>query len=127
MRRQGQVLLIDADDTLWETNLRFRRTLDAFCELVAPLGYSDGHVRRAVDAAERARIPRSGYGEQKFLHTPATTLTARSWKRSPGWRATCTKPRYGCWTALLTPWRIWRRGIGCSCSARATAKSRRAR
>jgi putative hydrolase of the HAD superfamily len=69
MRRQGQVLLIDADDTLWETNLRFRRTLDAFCELVAPLGYSDGHVRRAVDAAERARIPRSGYGEQKFLHT----------------------------------------------------------
>jgi putative hydrolase of the HAD superfamily len=69
MARGPQVLLIDADDTLWETNLRFRRTLDAFCGLVSPLGYSEEYVRREVDAAERARIPRGGYGEQKFLHT----------------------------------------------------------
>lgn len=69
MNRVGQILMIDADDTLWETNLRFQRTLDAFCRLVGPLGYSEVDVRRAVDHAERARIPRDGYGERKFLIT----------------------------------------------------------
>lgn len=69
MRRIHQILLIDADDTLWETNLRFERTLGAFCRLLAPLGYGAEQVRREVDRAERARIPHSGYGERKFLST----------------------------------------------------------
>jgi putative hydrolase of the HAD superfamily len=69
MRRTRQILLIDADDTLWETNLRFERTLAAFCRLVAPLGYKAEQVRQEVDRAERARIPHGGYGERKFLST----------------------------------------------------------
>jgi len=68
-RRQRQTLLIDADDTLWETNLRFERTLAAFYELLIPLGYSQEQVFREVDRAERARIPHGGYGEGKFLVT----------------------------------------------------------
>ncbi len=68
-RRQRQILLIDADDTLWETNLRFERTLAAFYELLSPLGYSQEQVFREVDRAERARIPHGGYGEGKFLVT----------------------------------------------------------
>ena len=58
MRHEQQVLLIDADDTLWETNLKFERTVASFCELVRPLGYPDEHVRRQVDTAERANIDR---------------------------------------------------------------------
>jgi len=69
MRRERQTLLIDADDTLWETNLRFERTLAAFCEILIPLGYSKERVFREVDRAERARIPHGGYGESKFLVT----------------------------------------------------------
>ncbi len=69
MPRERQTLLIDADDTLWETNRRFERTLDAYWQLVQPLGCSEEHVRREVDSAERARIPQSGYGETKFLVT----------------------------------------------------------
>ncbi len=69
MPRERQTLLIDADDTLWETNRRFERTLDAYWQLVQPLGCSEEHVRREVDTAERARIPQSGYGETKFLIT----------------------------------------------------------
>ena len=64
-----QVLLIDADDTLWETNLRFERTLEAFCEIVSELGHKPAEVRACVDRAERLRIRQSGYGEAKFLAT----------------------------------------------------------
>jgi len=69
MRHEQQVLLIDADDTLWETNLKFERTVASFCELVRPLGYPDDHVRRQVDTAERANIARRGYGARSFLLT----------------------------------------------------------
>lgn len=69
MRLERQVLLIDADDTLWETNANFERTLAAFCRLVAPLGYNEGHVRQQVDLAERANIRRRGYGAGNFLRT----------------------------------------------------------
>ena len=69
MRHERQVLLIDADDTLWETNLKFERTITAFCELMRPLGYSEAHIRRQVDTAERANIARRGYGARSFLLT----------------------------------------------------------
>lgn len=69
MRHQRQVLLIDADDTLWETNLRFERTLAGFIELVAPLGYAADFVRREVDQTEHRNILRRGYGTRSFLLT----------------------------------------------------------
>lgn len=69
MRFDRQVLVIDADDTLWETNVRFERTIASFCLLVAPLGYAEDYVRRQVDQAERANIRRRGYGASSFLLT----------------------------------------------------------
>lgn len=79
-----QVLLIDADDTLWETNLRFKRTLAAFVELLAPLGHSPEFVRQQVDLAERTRIRHSGYGERKFLDTLEETYLALAGPRAQG-------------------------------------------
>lgn len=69
MRRERQVLLIDADDTLWENNLHFERAIVAFYELVAPLGYPEPVVRRQVDQTERQNIRQHGYGAQSFLLT----------------------------------------------------------
>jgi putative hydrolase of the HAD superfamily len=67
--RANQVLLIDADDTLWETNLRYERVVSDFAQLLAPLGYSADLIRETVDAAERTNIQRRGYGARNFLLT----------------------------------------------------------
>lgn len=69
MRHERQVLLVDADDTLWETNLKFEHTVAAFCRLLTPLGYPEEHIRRLVDSTERANIGRRGYGAGSFLLT----------------------------------------------------------
>jgi len=69
MRRQGQVLLIDADDTLWEENLHFEQAIDAYVALCAPLGYAAEHVRRTLDLTERRNILARGYGAWSFALT----------------------------------------------------------
>lgn len=69
MQREGQVLLIDADDTLWENNRRFKRTTEAFVQLLAPLGYQADTVREQVNRTEAENIRRRGYGMMSFLNT----------------------------------------------------------
>ena len=69
MPDRRQVLLIDADDTLWETNRRFQRTFHAYFDIVAALGYPPEEVRQRVNDAERERIRRQGYGESKYIET----------------------------------------------------------
>jgi putative hydrolase of the HAD superfamily len=69
MRRERQVLLIDADDTLWEENLHFEQAIDAYVALCAPLGYAGEHVRRLLDQAERHNIAKRGYGAWSFALT----------------------------------------------------------
>jgi len=69
MRRERQVLLIDADDTLWEENLHFEQAIDAFVALVSPLGYPPDHVRRTLDVTERRNILQRGYGAWSFALT----------------------------------------------------------
>jgi putative hydrolase of the HAD superfamily len=69
MRRERQVLLIDADDTLWEENLHFEQAIEAFVSLCAPLGYAAEHVRRTLDQSERHNIARRGYGAWSFALT----------------------------------------------------------
>jgi putative hydrolase of the HAD superfamily len=73
MADQRQVLLIDADDTLWETNRRFQRTFQAYFDIVASFGYSPEEIRRRVNAAEHDRIRRQGYGESKYIDTLVET------------------------------------------------------
>ena len=67
--RRNQILLIDADDTLWETNLLYERVLDQFVAWLAPFGYERDSVRQQVDVAERRNIRLRGYGARNFLHT----------------------------------------------------------
>jgi putative hydrolase of the HAD superfamily len=61
-----ETLLIDADDTLWENNVFFEKTIEAFLGLVEPLGYSRAYARRILNETERRNIRQHGYGVRSF-------------------------------------------------------------
>lgn len=84
MLRERQVLLIDADDTLWEENLHFEQAIDAFVSLVAPLGYPAEHVRGTLDLTERRNILQRGYGAWSFALTLEEVYTALAGERADG-------------------------------------------
>ncbi len=64
MRRM--TLLIDADDTLWENNVFFERTVEQFYELVDSFGYARAYVRHILNETERMNIRQHGYGVRSF-------------------------------------------------------------
>ena len=64
MRRE--TLLIDADDTLWENNVFFEQTIDAYVELLEPLGFSPEYIRRILNETEKRMIRQHGYGVRSF-------------------------------------------------------------
>lgn len=59
-------LLIDADDTLWENNVFFEKTIEDFISLVEPLGYARDYVRRILNETERRNLRQHGYGVRSF-------------------------------------------------------------
>ncbi len=59
-------LLIDADDTLWENNVFFEHTIEAFISLVEPFGFARDYVRRILNETERKNIRQHGYGVRSF-------------------------------------------------------------
>ena len=61
-----QTLLIDADDTLWENNVFFEKTIEGFISLVEPFGYARDYVRRILNETERRNIRQHGYGVRSF-------------------------------------------------------------
>ncbi|MGI4756827.1 MAG: HAD family hydrolase [Janthinobacterium lividum] len=61
-----QILMIDADDTLWENNIYFERAIDRFIEVVAHPTFSPAEVRSAFDALEAERVKAHGYGTDAF-------------------------------------------------------------
>jgi len=63
--RTGQVLLLDADDTLWENNIYFERAIEHFYALV---GLDDRTaVRARINAEEHRVIAEMGYGLRSFI------------------------------------------------------------
>jgi len=61
-----QTLLIDADDTLWENNVFFEKTIDEFLSLLEPLGFGRNYIRRILNETERRNIRQHGYGVRSF-------------------------------------------------------------
>lgn len=59
-------LLIDADDTLWENNVFFEKTIEDFITLLEPLGYSRDYVRRVLNDTEHQNVRQQGYGVRSF-------------------------------------------------------------
>ncbi len=59
-------LLLDADDTLWENNAYFEKTIADCVSLLEPLGYSSEYIRRVLNETERRNIQQHGYGVRSF-------------------------------------------------------------
>jgi putative hydrolase of the HAD superfamily len=61
-----QTLLIDADDTLWENNIFFEKTIEHFISQLGYLGYTPDYVRHILNETERRNIRQHGYGVRSF-------------------------------------------------------------
>lgn len=65
-RLEGQTLLFDADDTLWENNIYFERAIAAFISYLDHRVHTDEEVRERLNHTERATVAEHGYGLKSF-------------------------------------------------------------
>jgi putative hydrolase of the HAD superfamily len=68
-----QTLLIDADDTLWENNIFFEKTIDEFISQLEHLGYTREYIRHILNETERRNIRQHGYGVRSFRRSLEAT------------------------------------------------------
>jgi putative hydrolase of the HAD superfamily len=68
-------LLIDADDTLWENNIFFEKTIEHFVTQLEHLGYTREYVRYILNETERRNIRQHGYGVKSFRRSLEDTYT----------------------------------------------------
>src|ERR1700757_4416907 len=71
---QGQTLLIDADDTLWENNIYFERAISGFISFLNHHEFSPEQVHELLNEEERDAIVTQGYGLHSFAHALVQTL-----------------------------------------------------
>jgi putative hydrolase of the HAD superfamily len=69
VRLQGQVLIFDADDTLWENNVRFERVIDDFLDWLEHPTRDRAAIRAVLDDVEAANSVAHGYGARVFLRS----------------------------------------------------------
>jgi putative hydrolase of the HAD superfamily len=62
-------LIVDADDTLWENNIYYERSIAAFGELMAARGFEPEEAAHVADAVEQERIPQVGYAPEEFARS----------------------------------------------------------
>jgi putative hydrolase of the HAD superfamily len=66
---RDQVLIFDADDTLWEFNHLFERVIDDYLEWLAHPTQSTDEIRATLLDIEAANAAAHGYGTQVFLRS----------------------------------------------------------
>jgi putative hydrolase of the HAD superfamily len=64
MRRR--TLLVNGDDTLWESNVFVEKTMEHFFDLVERFGYARSYARHILNETERINIRQHGYGVRSF-------------------------------------------------------------
>lgn len=62
-------LLVNADNTLWESNVFFEHTMERFFSLVEPFGYARAYARHILNETERHNIQQHGYGVRSFARS----------------------------------------------------------
>jgi putative hydrolase of the HAD superfamily len=70
----SQILLIDADDTLWENNIYFERAIANFISFLNHREFSSEQVREVLNQVERECIISHGYGLHVFEHALLRTF-----------------------------------------------------
>jgi putative hydrolase of the HAD superfamily len=63
----GQTLIFDADDTLWENNRLFERVIDDFIDWIEHPTLDRAEIRRILHDVEAANAVAHGYGTEVFL------------------------------------------------------------
>ncbi len=63
------LLILDADDTLWESALFFERTEYDFLELMYTLGFKRENIRHMVHTRDIERLSATGYGARPYIDT----------------------------------------------------------
>jgi putative hydrolase of the HAD superfamily len=66
---RDQVLLFDADDTLWEFNHLFERVIDDYLDWLAHPSHSPTEIRTVLLDIEAANAAEHGYGTHVFLRS----------------------------------------------------------
>src|SRR4051812_33659034 len=64
-----QHVIIDADDTLWENNVYFERSIDEFLDFLDHSTLTREEARAALDGIERANAGIHGYGARAFAQS----------------------------------------------------------
>ena len=59
-------LIIDADDTLWETEIYYEQCIADFGELMGSVGFDREEAGRTLDEVDHERVSRVGYGPHGF-------------------------------------------------------------
>lgn len=63
------MLILDADDTLWENNVFYEQATDAFVERMAGEGFDPVRARQTLAQAEHERVPLVGYAPEEFVRS----------------------------------------------------------
>jgi putative hydrolase of the HAD superfamily len=71
MRPDRQILIFDADDTLWENNIIFERVIDDFVHWLRHPSLEPTAIRAMLAEIEEANIVAHGYGSKVFLRSLA--------------------------------------------------------
>ena len=69
-----QTLLIDADDTLWENNIYFERSIADFIAFLNHQEFTREQVRERLNQVERESIKAHGYGLNSFANALCRTF-----------------------------------------------------
>lgn len=63
------LLVFDADDTLWESGMFFRRAADDFVRLLAGLGHDPDEMAALVHRRDIERLAVTGFGAEPYIDT----------------------------------------------------------
>lgn len=69
-----QSLLVDADDTLWENNIYFERSIADFISFLNHQEFTPEQVRERLNQVERESIKTHGYGLNSFANALCNTF-----------------------------------------------------
>jgi len=73
-----QTLLIDADDTLWENNIYFERSIADFISFLNHREFTPLQIRERLNEVERESIKAHGYGLRSFANALCNTFECLS-------------------------------------------------
>jgi putative hydrolase of the HAD superfamily len=84
MDRTSLLLVLDADDTLWESGSFFERTEHDFLSIMESLGFDRDLVRRIVHHRDIERLSVTGYGARPYIDTLRGILGSEA-PNAPEW------------------------------------------